>query len=157
MISWARKTNQREWHDAGSQSKIANLHKDLQDDVLLELEERLGRLHARQRLGVERDHEGQIFGQGPNFFHVENSRLSSRLIEYVLKLSGSYWLGKRNAGQVELRRNSVRLRRLPKAFDRVLNSAPERPTLRHQRARDGPRGGACQPHSLGYLRSHGRL
>ena len=117
MISWARKTNQREWHDAGSQSKITNLHEDLQDDVLLELEERLGRLHARQRLGVERDHEGQIFGQGLNFFHVENSRLSARLIEYVLKLSGSYWLGKRNAGQVELRRNSVRLRRLPKAFD----------------------------------------
>ena len=42
------------------------------DDMLPTLEKRLGRLHARQRLGIERDHEAQIFGQGLNFFHIEN-------------------------------------------------------------------------------------
>ena len=40
--------------------------------MLDKLELRLGRLHARQRLGIERDHEAQIFGQGLNFFHIEN-------------------------------------------------------------------------------------
>jgi hypothetical protein len=36
------------------------------------LEQRLGRLHAKLRLGIEMDHEAQIFGQGINFFHIEN-------------------------------------------------------------------------------------
>ena len=36
------------------------------DDMLATLEKRLGRLHARQRLGIEKDHEAQIFGQGLN-------------------------------------------------------------------------------------------
>lgn len=46
------------------------------DDMLATLEKRLGRLHARQRLGIEKDHEAQIFGQGLNFFHLENATLS---------------------------------------------------------------------------------
>jgi uncharacterized protein len=88
----------------------------MQKDVT-QLEKRLGRLHARQRLGVERDHEGQVFGQGLNFFHVENSRFSALLIEAVLKFTGAYWLGTRNAAKVELRHNPLRLVRLPAAFD----------------------------------------
>jgi hypothetical protein len=46
----------------------------LEDDeaVLNKLERRLGRLHAKLRLGIEMDHEAQIFGQGINFFHIEN-------------------------------------------------------------------------------------
>ena len=46
---------------------VANL------DGLAILERRLGTQHVRQRLAVERDHEAQIFGQGLNFFHIENS------------------------------------------------------------------------------------
>jgi len=43
------------------------------DDVIAsKLERRLGRLHARQRLGIEKEHEAQIFGQGTNLFHIEN-------------------------------------------------------------------------------------
>ena len=41
-------------------------------DILTMLERRLGRLHARQRLGIEREHEGRVFGRGLNLFHVEN-------------------------------------------------------------------------------------
>jgi hypothetical protein len=29
-------------------------------------------VHAKQRLGIEIDHEAQILGQGINFFHPEN-------------------------------------------------------------------------------------
>jgi hypothetical protein len=41
-------------------------------DIDERLEKRLGRLHARLRLGIEADHEAQVFGQGINYFHIEN-------------------------------------------------------------------------------------
>ena len=41
-------------------------------DIGERLEKRLGRLHARLRLGIEADHEAQVFGQGINYFHIEN-------------------------------------------------------------------------------------
>jgi len=80
------------------------------------LEQRLGRLHAKQRLGVEKDHEAQVFGQGLNFFHIENSRLVALLIEGVLKLTGFYWRGRKNAEKVVVRRNHVRTSQLPAVF-----------------------------------------
>jgi hypothetical protein len=49
----------------------------MDDAIASKLEQRLGRLHARQRLGIEKDHEAQIFGQGINFFHIENWVLNS--------------------------------------------------------------------------------
>ena len=42
------------------------------DEVDNALKRRLGRVYARQRLGIERDHEAQKFGQGLTFFHFEN-------------------------------------------------------------------------------------
>jgi predicted MPP superfamily phosphohydrolase len=87
------------------------------DDVLDALEKRLGRIHARQRLGIEKDHEAQIFGQGLNFFHIENLTSSHALIRTALMLTGLYWKGLRNAGRVELSHNHVRLPGLPRAFD----------------------------------------
>jgi len=42
------------------------------EDIAKSLERRLGRLHANLRLGVEAEHEAQVFGQGINFFVVEN-------------------------------------------------------------------------------------
>jgi predicted MPP superfamily phosphohydrolase len=89
----------------------------LESDELHRLEERLGRLHARQRLGVERDHEAQVFGQGLTFFHVENSKLSALAIELILKATGLFWRGRKNAERVEVRRNRVSARGLPRAFD----------------------------------------
>jgi len=85
-------------------------------DDLQFLEKRLGRLHARQRLGVERDHEAQVFGQGLNFFHIENSKLSAFVIEYALKLTGLYWRGCNNAARVAVRRNRIAARSLPEPF-----------------------------------------
>ena len=89
----------------------------MDSDELSRLEERLGRLHARQRLGVEREHEAQVFGQGLNFFHIENSKLSAFLIEATLKLTGLYWRGRRNAARVTVRHNRVACAELPQPFD----------------------------------------
>ena len=86
-------------------------------DILAILEKRLGRRHARQRIGIEKDHEAQVFGQGINFFHIENLPLGDAAISAVLMATGLYWRGLRNAANVEVRRNPIRAPQLPAAFE----------------------------------------
>ena len=86
-------------------------------DIQSDLERRLGPLHARQRLGIETDHEAQVFGQGLNFFHVENWYSIHSVIRNVLRLAGLYGRGLRNAERVELRHNDIKLAHLPPSFD----------------------------------------
>ncbi len=50
------------------------------DEIDRALESRLGRMHSRQRLGIEKDHESQAFGQGLTFFHIENQPISHAII-----------------------------------------------------------------------------
>ena len=87
------------------------------DADLAVLEKRLGRRHARARLGIEKDHEAQVFGQGINFFHIENLPLSHAVISAILMATGLYWRGLSNAAKVELRENLIVSPRLPQAFD----------------------------------------
>jgi uncharacterized protein len=89
----------------------------MEDDIVSRLEQRLGRLPARQRLGIETDHEAQIFGQGLNFFHIENWYSVHSLIRTVLRLTGLYGRGERNAERIVIRSNDVVSARLPPAFD----------------------------------------
>jgi predicted MPP superfamily phosphohydrolase len=77
---------------------------------------RLDRPHAMQRLRREKDHEAQIFGQGINFFHIENWYSIHSVIRNALRLSGLYWRGVRNAQRVQIRHNLVHSRKLPVAF-----------------------------------------
>jgi predicted MPP superfamily phosphohydrolase len=91
------------------------LHHD-QQDILLRLEQRLGRRYARQRLGIERDHEGQLFGGGINFFHIENWYSIHSLIKLALKMSGVFWRGVSNSAAIEVRHNSIRDQAIPEAF-----------------------------------------
>jgi uncharacterized protein len=87
------------------------------DQVDLEyLERRLGRFHAKQRLGIERDHEARVFGGGLNFFHIENWYTAPWLIRSSLRLAGLYRRGRRNAEHVEVRSNTVRSSNLPREF-----------------------------------------
>src|SRR5258705_168824 len=55
----------------------------MSNELLRKLEERLGPLHARQRLGIEKDHEAQVFGQGLIFFHLENWYSAPAIIQMV--------------------------------------------------------------------------
>ncbi len=87
------------------------------DTDLAVLEKRLGRRHARAQLGIEKDHEAQVFGQGINFFHIENLPLSHAVISAILMATGLYWRGLSNAAKVELRENLIVSPRLPQAFD----------------------------------------
>jgi predicted MPP superfamily phosphohydrolase len=89
----------------------------MNSEVVDKLEGRLGRLYARQRLGIETDHEARVFGGGLNFFHIENWYSAHSVIRKALKLSGLYWRGRRNAERIELRHNRIRLANLPRLFD----------------------------------------
>ena len=85
--------------------------------VVHRLEERLGRLHARQRLGIEADHEAQIFGQGLNFFHIENWYSIHSLIRGLFRLAGFYGRGLKNAADVRVRSTDLSFASLPRAFE----------------------------------------
>ncbi len=88
------------------------------DDALRErLEQRLGRLHLQQRLGIEADYEARIFGQGRTFFHIENWYSVHALIRGALRLVGLHERGRRNARAIQVRHNSIALAHLPEAFD----------------------------------------
>jgi predicted MPP superfamily phosphohydrolase len=85
--------------------------------ALAKLEPRLGRLHVRQRLGLENDYEAHIFRKGTHFFHLENWYSVHSLIRNSLRLVGLHGRGQRNALAIEVRENEVRLPSLPRAFD----------------------------------------
>ena len=88
------------------------------DGPLLErLEARVGRAHLRQRLGIEEDYEARIFGLGRNFFHIENWYSIHGLMRGLLRLSGLYGRGRRNARHIRVNRNRIALPRLPTAFE----------------------------------------
>jgi len=81
------------------------------------VEVRLGQMHTRQRLAIEREHEARASGEGFTFLHIQNMSIKQMIIEVILCATGTYWRGHANAGKVQLRRNDVRLPRLPEAFD----------------------------------------
>ena len=86
-------------------------------DIVQILEERLGRLYAKQRLGIEDEYEARIFGQGLNFFHIENWYSCHSFIRNTLKLTGLYWRGRNNTSRVQTRLNKFESENLPSAFD----------------------------------------
>ncbi len=87
----------------------------MNETVLDEMGERL-RLHAKRRLEIETEHEAQIFGQGINFFHIENWYSIHSVIRTTLKLMGLYWRGRKNAEQIQVRHNHIGNKKLPRRF-----------------------------------------
>jgi hypothetical protein len=86
-------------------------------DILRKLDERLGPLHAKQRFGIEQDREGQIFGRGLTFFHLDNWYPAPWIIQNVFKATGLYWRARRNAERILVKHNEVQLKELPTRFD----------------------------------------
>jgi hypothetical protein len=86
-------------------------------DVLEKLGERLGRVHARQRLGIEGEREGRVFGQGINFFHPKNWYLGASLIRAALMATGLYWRARKNAENIKIRRQDICSPQVPGSFD----------------------------------------
>jgi hypothetical protein len=70
---------------------------------------RVGRIHLKQRLGFEQDYEQKIFGQGRNFFHIENWYSVHSVIRNSLRLLLLHGRGRRNARRIEVRHNRINL------------------------------------------------
>ncbi len=85
-------------------------------DIQLQLEQRLGQVHARQRLGMESEPESHLFGGGGGFVHLENWHAAHSLIRTVLRLTGLYGRGQRNALNIRLVNHPVSLPHLPRSF-----------------------------------------
>ncbi|MCP5427150.1 MAG: metallophosphoesterase [Chromatiaceae bacterium] len=86
-------------------------------EIVQKLEQRLGAVHARQRLGIESELAPQVFSKRLNFFHPENWYSLPALMRYTLRLAGLYGRGQRNALDIQVRHNEIYLKNLPPAFD----------------------------------------
>jgi len=89
----------------------------IDDETLQLLQARVGKIHLRQRLGIERAYERKVFGQGRTFFHIENWTSLRSLIRYCLRLVLLHGRAQRNARRIEIRHNRIVLPRLPSAFE----------------------------------------
>ena len=87
------------------------------DSALDALAARIGRLHVRQRLGLEHDLEAHVLRRGKHFFHVENWHSMPGLVRGSLRAVGLLGRARRNARRIVLRRHTVALPHLPPAFD----------------------------------------
>jgi predicted MPP superfamily phosphohydrolase len=94
-----------------------NMTAQMDNEIFTSLENRLGRLHARQRLGIENSSEPRVFGGGINFFHPENWYSSYAFVRYCLKLSGLYWRGQKNTFKFQLKHHHIPLSNLPEVFE----------------------------------------
>lgn len=86
------------------------------DNIEQKLEARLGRIHARQRLGIEAERGHRVFGRGLNFFHPENWYSAHALMRFAIQLVGMYERGQSNARNLQVKKNPIHLPHLPKAF-----------------------------------------
>ncbi len=84
-------------------------------EIAARLEERLGELFLRQRLGVERDHEASV--RRRNVFRLKAWVTHPFVIRNSLKLTGLHGRGERNAENLQVRRHDVRSPTLPRSFD----------------------------------------
>ncbi len=85
--------------------------------TLKKLEHRLGIAHAHQRLSVEQAHTAQVFGQGLNFFHLENWYSVHSIIRNTLRLCFMHRKGQSNARNIQIRRNRISFPHLHKDFN----------------------------------------
>jgi len=96
------------------QEVCARLPKE--EELLERLEQRLGRVHAHQRLAMEKDYEDR-FKARINLLDPDKWYSVHSVFTYALKLTGLYWLGTKNAERVQIRENHVKLADLPAGFD----------------------------------------
>ncbi len=87
------------------------------EQIIDRLAARLGSVHARQRLGIEAEHESHVFGGGISFFHLENWYSAQAIIRGSLKLVGLYNRAHRNAHAIRTVHNQVSLATLPRGCD----------------------------------------
>jgi predicted MPP superfamily phosphohydrolase len=81
------------------------------------LRSRIGDQHLGRRLRAQVDRSVMVSGLGKGGPHIENLSLLIKAVERAIRLCGLYPRGRRNALNLALRENVVRLRGLPRALD----------------------------------------
>ena len=87
------------------------------EEIYRLLEKRLGIVHLKQRLGIERDREALVFGQGRTFFHPQNWQGLNAIIRAVFHISFLHERAQRNALDIDLRCVDFRVPQLPEQFE----------------------------------------
>lgn len=91
---------------------------DMESEALYRtLEKRVGRAHLTHRLYEQTHWVAHVMGHGLTYFHIENMLWLHWLIRLILKMTGLYRRGQRNALGAVVRRNRVAIRGLGPAFD----------------------------------------
>ncbi|MDH3588733.1 MAG: metallophosphoesterase [Gammaproteobacteria bacterium] len=102
------------------------------------LASRLGRVHLRQRLGIEDVYEAKVFGQGRTLLHLENLESLDTVLHALMKITFLRERGRRNARKIVVRENTFAIPSLPRVFDGYrllhisdlhLDMAPDIPTV----------------------------
>ena len=102
------------------------------------LASRLGRVHLRQRLGIEDVYEAKVFGQGRTLLHLENLESLDTVLHALMKITFLRERGRRNARKIVVRENTFSIPNLPRVFDGYrllhisdlhLDMAPDIPTV----------------------------
>ena len=85
--------------------------------IFEELQHRIGKDHLAKRLSLQVDHSAKYFGKGFGKFHWENIDFLSQVLEFLLKISGFFSKGERNAAEYEVVEVNVMLDGLPEPFE----------------------------------------
>lgn len=97
----------------------ARAHTPESQDELLEyrLSLRLGPVHARQRLGIEREAEAMVFGPNYKSFHLENLASAPGFIRFCLQMVGLFRRGQNNSRRLNITSNHFHVPDLPEPFE----------------------------------------
>jgi hypothetical protein len=89
----------------------------MEEAALPDLEQRIGRFHVRQRLGIEIAHEARSWRKRINFRHTESWYSIHSVVRNSLRMTGLYWHAQRNAERITVRHNDIRSSAVPPRFD----------------------------------------
>jgi predicted MPP superfamily phosphohydrolase len=80
-------------------------------------EDRLSHTYLRKRISIENANDARRSNQANSYFGLRNLSSPRFLIEWLLKLSGMYWRGAKNAVQIKKKINVISSPLLPQSFD----------------------------------------
>lgn len=86
-------------------------------ELLRKIEHRVGHLHLKRRLGIERESEARIFGQGRTFVNIENWVRMHSVIRTCLRLALLYRRAQLNVVKIGITQTTLPIDNLPAAFE----------------------------------------
>lgn len=86
-------------------------------EILNNLEDRIGQLHLKQRLGIQADHQAKASKKVRGFFYNDTRYSFQSLIRGGLRTMGLHRRGRRNAANLQVNHHNLSIPGLPTPFD----------------------------------------